>query len=102
MIVKVKRGDTAVTFTDILVLDGAGVSLTGATVLFRMSNGTTTVSGTATITSPDGGGVSYTVGASDLAVAGNYQQEWEVTFPLGTKLTFPSDGYNVVKVLADV
>jgi hypothetical protein len=35
-------------------------------------------------------------------MVGKFQQEWEVVYPTGKILTFPNDGYNIVKIIADL
>jgi hypothetical protein len=50
---------------------------------------------------PDGT-FSYAPQASDVAVAGDYKQEWEVMFPGNKPLTFPNGSYNIVKILPDM
>jgi hypothetical protein len=102
MTLRIKRNDTAVTLTDALTVGGSPQNLTGAAVSFHMVSDTTTVTGAASIVSAAAGTVSYTVSATDLAVAGTYQQEWQVTFGDSTVLTFPSNGYNRIVVLPDL
>jgi hypothetical protein len=53
------------------------------------------------IINPDGT-FSYDPIATDVADIGKFQQEWEVIYPTGKILTFPNNGYNVVKIIADL
>lgn len=102
--VTVKRGDIGVRFDD--TLTAAGFDFSGATVVFLLRNirtGTTTVTGSATVDSAAVGTatVHYTTDSDDLATADDFYQEWEVT-KAGNKLSFPSNGYNLVHVLEDL
>lgn len=100
--VAVKRGDVGVVFEDTLTSGGVPVDLTGATVRFILSrNGASTVR-VATVVNAAAGTVSYAAVAGDLATAGEHRQEWEVTWPAGQTLTYPSDGWNRVLVLDDL
>jgi hypothetical protein len=99
--VRIKQHDTAVQFTDTLEIDGSPVDLTNCTVRFLMK-GRTAFSGFASVTSAAGGTVSYKPTSGFPTRPGSYQQEWEVTFPDLTKLTFPSIGYNAVTIIADL
>jgi hypothetical protein len=44
----------------------------------------------------------YAPVATDVDTAIKCQQEWELVYPTGKILTFPNNGYNVVKILADL
>lgn len=99
---KIKAFDTAVTFTDTLMLGGSAVNLDGAAVLFILERNGTVFSAPATIVTPASGAVSYQPSAGFPTAAGDYRQEWEVTFPDSTKLTFPGDAYNKVTIIADL
>lgn len=46
--------------------------------------------------------VRYQWAANDTATAGRYRCEWEVTFPGSKKSTFPSTGYDLVHITADI
>jgi hypothetical protein len=77
------------------LLDAQGnVNLTGASsVTFRMrlQNGTTAVTGTATVTQAAQGEVTYAWAANDTATPGTYIAEWSVTWSTGVTQTFPTD-----------
>jgi hypothetical protein len=106
----VKKGDTAPVVSDTLEdSTGAVVNLTGATVKFHMATWdrqTVLVNGTAV--GPSGGAfdttgyVQYQWQAGDVATAGTYRGEWEVTFAGGVKETWPNDGWAVVYIPADL
>lgn len=62
----------------------------GATVRFQMrrpDDRRFTVNAVASITDAPNGRVSYSWAANDLAVAGTYQVQWEVTWPDTSKQT---------------
>jgi hypothetical protein len=98
-----KKDNTAIAIAVVLSDANGPVSLTGATVRFRMrawdgisspALGTAKVDAAAT---PDGdqsankGKVTYTWQAADVDTPGLYACEWEVTFSGGAKATFPRD-----------
>lgn len=56
----------------------------------------------ATIVSAAAGTVTYTAGVGFLTAIGDYSQEWQVTFPDASVLTFPSNGYNKIIILDDL
>jgi hypothetical protein len=106
----VKRGDTAPVVTDTLLDgNGAAVSLTGAAVKFHMSTwDRVTVVTNASATGPNGGAlditgrVQYAWASGDVAAAGVYKAEWEVTFAGGKIETWPGDSYAVVNIPSDL
>lgn len=76
------------------LLDANGpVNVTGKTVTFRMKlqDGTTAISGSATVSNGATGEVTYSWGASDTATPGTYIAEWSVTWDTGITQTFPTD-----------
>lgn len=99
----VKQGDTAPSVTATLLNpDGTPTNLTGATVTFRMTNGTDTVEAAAIVESPPTDGqVTYEWAPGDLDVWGGYAAEWIVD-QSGATQTFPSDGYNWVDVVPNL
>lgn len=105
--VTAKRGDIGVRFTDTLTTGDATFDFTGATAKFLLKPVTSTgtlVQGTATLdntTTPGTATIHYDTDTDDLATAGDYYQEWEITKG-GVVLTFPSEGYNLVHVLEDL
>jgi len=108
-----KQHDTKITFKDSPTIDGVpmlAADLAGCTLSWLIKNGDGTVAlkRAATI-SPTGGGpsgtdplFSYDPVPADVAVIGKYEQEWEVVFPNAKILTFPNDGYNILKIIADL
>ena len=100
----IKANDTAVTFSDTLSIDGTAADITGSTVTFIMDSDddAPAFSAAATIVDPIAGTVSYTPTAGFPTAPGTYKQEWQVTFPSGKILTFPSETYNKVKIIADL
>ncbi len=83
-------------------LSGA-INLTTATqVRLIMKSPAFTVTGLCTVVDAATGAVRYTWAAGDTANAGDYQLEFEITWP-GPKLeTVPNDSYKSVSVLADL
>jgi len=83
--VTVTQGDTAPDLKATLSYsDGDPVDLTGASVRFQMrrpDDRRYTVNGEATIEDENLGKVSYSWGPNDLAFTGEFQGQWEVTFP---------------------
>lgn len=101
----VKTADIGVLFTDTLTAAGVNfANVSSAKFLLRSDDGLVALSKTATTSNPTVGScdISYTTQTGDLATAGGYSQEWELTFSGGPVLTFPSDGYNRVVVLDDL
>jgi hypothetical protein len=108
-----KQHDTKITFADKPTIDGVQMtlaSLSGCTLSFLLkstdSPPTKQIKQTASIgadpSAPTLGYFTYNPIASDVDTAMKYQQEWELVFPTGKILTFPNNGYNVVKILADL
>jgi baseplate upper protein BppU len=81
------QGDTGPDITATLHEFGdqlAILDLTGSTVKFQMrkpDDKRFTVNAAADIVDADAGEVSYSWGPNELAVPGDYQVQWEVTFP---------------------
>jgi hypothetical protein len=68
----------------------APIDLTNATVKFQMrrpDDELFTVNAAADIISALQGQVAYSWGATDLGISGDYDAQWEVTFPDGKKQT---------------
>jgi hypothetical protein len=101
---RVKQHDVSVIFTDTLEATGLTDLNDVDEIVFvlRHVSGSPAVAGTASIVSSVERTVRYVAQSGDLDTAGVYRQEWEVTFDDGAVLTFPSDGYNMVEVLADL
>lgn len=105
-----KRNDTGPPIT-IQCLDGnLPQNLTGATSA-KFLMGTIDANGVSTITVQGAmtfdadrttGKVTYTWGATDLAVTGEYKAEVEITWSNGQRQTFPSEGYLTIAVVSDV
>jgi hypothetical protein len=100
-----KQHDTGITFVDTPTIDGVVVppaNLLGSalTFLLKSSDGTIALKQTAVINAD--GTFSYSPVPSDVAQTGKFNQEWEVVYPNAKILTFPNNGYNVVKIIADL
>jgi hypothetical protein len=102
-----KLHDTKITFTDSPTIDGVPVPPTdfsGCSLSFLLKDATQTPPISikqAAIINPDGT-FSYDPVATDVDSVGKFQQEWEVLYPTGKILTFPNNGYNIVKIIADL
>jgi hypothetical protein len=99
-----KRNDTGIMASDQLMLDGAAINLSGASVALLIESMDTAVvlRRTATITDAANGKVQYQFIAADTATAGDYQLEWEVTLSNGKIITVPSGGYINLTIKADL
>lgn len=101
-----KLHDTKIVFNHTPTIDDVPIppaNLAGCTLKFIMKlpdSLTAEVSQPATI-NPDGT-FSYQPVLADVSTVGKFQQEWEVTYPSSQKLTFPNNGYNIVKVISDL
>lgn len=107
----VKKRDTAPVVSDTLLDgDGVAVNLSGATVAFHMTDWTrsTVVIASGSATGPSGGAldssgvVEYAWQTNDVAAAGIYRAEWQVTFAGGKVETWPNDGMAVVEIVEDL
>jgi hypothetical protein len=101
--ITLKQHDTKITFTDIPKVDGVTLTagdLSGCSVKFILKSATVSIVQPAVITA--GGTFSYDPAPADVSTTGDYQQEWEVTYPSSKVLTFPNDTYNTVKIINDL
>lgn len=101
MMVNIKLGDRPL--LESVLTDGEGnpANLTGATVRLKSVNTETNVlevDVVASVHNATGGVVRYQTIATDFDAVGLYRMEWEVTFPTGVILTFPSEEFDYVKV----
>lgn len=102
----IKQGDTFPSLRANLK-DGSNeaIDLTGATVRFHMrpvGTAVAAIDAAATVISAGTGVVDYTWQAGDTATVGEYQAEFEVTYPGGEVETFPNGGFLSVKVTDDI
>ncbi len=102
-----KQHDTKITFHDTPTIDGVAIppaNLAGCTVSFLLKDATQTppiaIKHAAVINGD--GTFSYDPLPADVAAVGKFQQEWELVYATGKILTFPNDGYNTVKIIADL
>lgn len=99
----IKQHDTWPPLQATLTDQDGPINLTNATaVRLIMKGSTVTVTGGCTVVDPVNGVVSYAWAVGDLAVADNYQVEFEITWNTGTIETVPNDGYMNVSVVADL
>lgn len=79
------QGDTAPALTATIIhSDSTALNLTGSSVRFQMRKANDkrfTVNEVATLVDAPTGQVEYVWGPNDLAVPGDYQVQWEVTYP---------------------
>jgi hypothetical protein len=109
-----RRGDTTSALQATLENSGGTpVTIKGATVVLKLASvagGTLSVAAAATVdqvgagTAVGGsmGQVHYNWAAADVATAGWYAGEWEVTFSSGTIQTFPNTDPFLVQITKDV
>lgn len=102
MDITVKQHDTKGKFTDVLTLNNQPIDLTDCDVLFLMKGGKIALATSATVVDPIGGSVEYQPTSTDVATAGRFRQEWQITFPSGEILTVPNDSYNTITIMADL
>jgi hypothetical protein len=99
----IKRGDTAPAIR--FALEPVATVLTGATVRFlmRVRGGAQVAEGLAQIVTATGTPtVQYNWTAADTVEAGQFEAEFEVTYPDGAIETFPNAGFIPVRVGEDV
>ncbi len=99
----IKRGDTGQVFSATLTRDGLPFNLTGYTVWFIMRNidSEAVIKRLATVVDAVAGDVEYSPELSDIAEVGVFQVEWEAE-KAGWVLTFPSDSYEKLRIIADL
>lgn len=89
-----------------LLSDAVPVDLTTALsvkFIMKLNGGTTTkINSAAVVVDAINGLVRYDWKSSDTDTPGNYQAEWEVTWPGPKKQTFPTLTYHSIAVLADL
>lgn len=106
-----KRGDTLPYLVATLSDDSGPVDLTGATVKFVLRQSRTRcatgepallLKKDAVVADPASGVVRYEWASGDTDTAGQFDGEFEVTFPSGGRWTFPSSGYIPVNIGVDL
>jgi hypothetical protein len=101
--VNIKQNDTKGIFLDTLKVDGVPVNLAGTSIFFLLRKAGLIIRQPATVVGPPSNGdVSYQPVVNDVAIAGKYEQEWEVLFGDSRILTFPNGDHNVVNILDDI
>lgn len=104
----IKEGDTAPALRATFVhQNGMPVNLAGATVTVTIrsqASGPVLVAAApaAIVGLPADGTVEYEWQTGDTDTPGLYNAEWEVTWASGDTQTFPSDGYTVIEISADL
>jgi hypothetical protein len=106
-----KQHDTKIVFTHTPTIDNVPIllsELVGCTVSFllRIKDAPTGIKQPAIIQAdpnvPLQAQFKYEPVATDVQTTGKYQQEWELVFPSTKTLTFPNNGYNIVKIIDDL
>ena len=101
-----KQHDTKITFKDTPTIDDVVIppaNLAGCTLSFLLKDSAGIVPAIKKVATINGDGTfSYDPVAADVANTGKFQQEWELVYPTGKILTFPNNGYNIVKIIADL
>ena len=104
---EIKRGDTGPVLETVLIDgDGRPVDLTsaisvGLTMTLATNPRTPVLVAAACGFAPDtSGAVSYAWSAANTAVVGLYDIEWTVIWPANLVMTFPSRGFDKVRVNA--
>lgn len=101
-----RRNDTAPTLDATLKdADDAVVDLTGATVVFTMTDATGAKKvnrQSASLVDASGGKVRYSWVAADTDAAGEFTGEFEVTYADATKQTFPTQGGIGITIVGDL
>lgn len=85
--------------------DGTIPNLTGATVKFiarEVTSAEAKIDAAATITDVPTGAVEYTLLAADTDLTGTYYCEWEVTFADSSVQTFPTRGFDRLRIRGDL
>lgn len=85
--------------------DGSVINLSGCSVKVIVAAGvgvTAIVNRAVTVTDAANGIVTYTPLAADVATAGTYQAEWEVTTGTGGVFTVPDPGYDTIQIDQDL
>jgi hypothetical protein len=102
----IKRNDTRPFFPVTLTYeDNSLVNLSGATVVLHArnrANNELKFSVAVTVTDAALGQLEWRPVASETDEAGSFQCEWEVSFFDGTVQTFPTRGYDRIRVLGDI
>lgn len=103
---EMKRNDTRPKPDALLKFsDGTIPALTGATVRFiarYQGSKVVKIDGVATVTDIPTGAVEYTPVAADVDVSGNFDVEWEVTFPDTSIQSWPTRGYDLLVIGGDL
>lgn len=98
-----KQHDSWPPLTATLTAAGAALDLTAATQVKLILKSTAyTITGICTITDAVNGVVKYTWASGDLANAGVYNGEFEVTYSGGRVETVPNNTYFTLEVVADL
>ena len=85
--------------------DGSVPSMTGATVKFiarEVTSAIVKIDAAATIVDVPTASVEYAILPTDTDIAGTYYCEWEVTFVDGSVQTFPTRGFDRLRIRGDI
>lgn len=100
----IKRGNTSPAIRRTLSDSSGPVTLTGATVTFKMadSEGVLVVESEADVTDAENGEVTYDWVSEDTAEAGVFFGEFQVVYADQTEETFPNEGYIKITITKDL
>lgn len=100
----IKRNDTLPRIAFTLSDANGPVDLTGAIVKFQMKavEGGVKIERDCTVEDAKAGKVSFSWQRPETDTAGSFLAEFEATWPDGSELTFPNDGYITVRIVEDL
>lgn len=99
--ISIKQFDTARAIEDTLEIGGVAIDLTECTVkinLYDLANGVMWQRDAEISATPTDGGVSYTPVDDDVENHGDFEFEWEITYPDNTRLTVPTEARNKLTI----
>lgn len=102
MMLTIKEGDLPLIESILVNGEGGPANLTSTNVRLKMVNSDTEaeiLDVAAVIFDAAAGHVRYQVTSGQIVGTGLFKMEWEVTYPSGQVLTYPSNGFDYLKVV---